>query len=78
MAWHAETGKGGRPPMAGDKSLTFPGQILEGVLTCEFAGPVIARRIIEGRPYGSVEELNRVKGIGSKRPEEIRPLVTTE
>jgi competence ComEA-like helix-hairpin-helix protein len=30
-------------------------------------GPVIARRIIEGRPYRSVDELDRVKGIGKKR-----------
>ena len=41
-------------------------------------GPVIARRIVEGRPYRSVEELERVKGIGKKRLEEIRPLVTAE
>ena len=41
-------------------------------------GPVIARRIIEGRPYRSAEELERVKGIGKKRLEEIRPLVTVE
>ena len=41
-------------------------------------GPVIARRIIEGRPYRSVEDLDRVKGIGKKRLEEIRPLVTAE
>jgi competence protein ComEA len=39
---------------------------------------VIARRIIEGRPYRSIEELDRVKGIGKKRLEEIRPLVTAE
>jgi competence ComEA-like helix-hairpin-helix protein len=41
-------------------------------------GPVIARRIIEGRPYRSVEELERVKGIGKKRLEEIRPLIRAE
>jgi competence ComEA-like helix-hairpin-helix protein len=41
-------------------------------------GPVIARRIIEGRPYRSVEELERVKGVGRKRLEEIRLLVTVE
>jgi competence protein ComEA len=41
-------------------------------------GPVIARRIIEGRPYRSMDDLERVKGIGRKRLEEIRPLVTTE
>ncbi len=27
-------------------------------------GPVLARRIVEGRPYRSVRELDRVKGIG--------------
>jgi competence ComEA-like helix-hairpin-helix protein len=39
-------------------------------------GTVIARRIIEGRPYRTVDDLLRVKGIGAKRLEEIRPLVT--
>ncbi len=41
-------------------------------------GPVIARRIIEGRPYRSVDELDRVKGIGKKRLDEIRSLVTVK
>ena len=41
-------------------------------------GSVIARRIVEGRPYRSVDDLDRVKGIGKKRLEEIRPLVTAE
>jgi competence protein ComEA len=41
-------------------------------------GPVIARRIIEGRPYRSVEELERVKGIGKKRLEKIQPLVKAD
>jgi competence protein ComEC len=41
-------------------------------------GPVIAGRIIEGRPYRSVNDLGRVKGIGKKRLEEIRGLVTAE
>jgi DNA uptake protein ComE-like DNA-binding protein len=38
-------------------------------------GPAIARRIIEGRPYRSVDDLLRVKGIGEKRLEEVRPYV---
>jgi competence protein ComEC len=41
-------------------------------------GPMITRRIIEGRPYRSVDDLGRVKGIGRKRREEIRPLVTAD
>jgi competence protein ComEA len=39
-------------------------------------GTAITRWIIEGRPYRSVADLERVKGIGKKRLEEIRPLVT--
>jgi DNA uptake protein ComE-like DNA-binding protein len=38
-------------------------------------GPVIAGWIIEGRPSRSVDDLERVKGIGKKRLEEIRPVV---
>jgi competence ComEA-like helix-hairpin-helix protein len=41
-------------------------------------GPVIARRIIEGRPYRSVDDLERVKGIGKKRLDEIRSLVNVK
>jgi beta-lactamase superfamily II metal-dependent hydrolase len=41
-------------------------------------GPVIARRIIEGRPYRSIDDLDRVKGIGQKRLEEIRPFLAVE
>jgi competence protein ComEA len=39
---------------------------------------VIARRIVEGRPYRSVEELGRIKGIGKRRLEQLRPQVTAE
>jgi competence protein ComEA len=47
-------------------------EILPGI------GPIIARRIIEGGPYRSVEDLDRVKGIGKRRREGIRPLVRAE
>ena len=36
-------------------------------------GPVIAGRIIAGRPYKSVDDLLKVKGIGPKVLEKIRP-----
>jgi beta-lactamase superfamily II metal-dependent hydrolase len=39
-------------------------------------GPVIARRIIEGRPYSSVDDLGTLEGIGKTRLAEIRPYVT--
>ncbi len=36
-------------------------------------GPVLAERIIAGRPYRTVDDLRKVKGIGSKKFENIRP-----
>ena len=35
-------------------------------------GPALARRIISGRPYRSVDDLLRIKGIGEHRFAEIR------
>jgi hypothetical protein len=39
-------------------------------------GPVLAARIVAGRPYASVEDLERVKGIGPKTVQLLRPFVT--
>jgi len=36
-------------------------------------GPVLAARIIAGRPYKNVDDLLKVKGIGQKKLEKIRP-----
>jgi competence protein ComEA len=36
-------------------------------------GPTIARRIIEGRPFRSLDDLERVKGIGAKSLASIGP-----
>src|SRR4030066_1728992 len=43
-------------------------------------GPVLAERIIDGRPYRTVDDLLKVKGIGPKILETIRPyfLISTE
>lgn len=38
-------------------------------------GPVLAERIIAGRPYKAVDDLLKVKGIGSKKLEKIRPYI---
>jgi competence protein ComEA len=35
-------------------------------------GPALARRIIQGRPYRTVDDLLRIKGIGEHRFAEIR------
>lgn len=38
-------------------------------------GPVLARRIVESRPFASVDELLRVRGIGPVTLERLRPRV---
>ena len=39
-------------------------------------GPALAERIINGRPYQSLEDLDRIRGIGPALLDQIRPLVT--
>ncbi|MBT7185721.1 hypothetical protein HN911_00100 [Candidatus Bathyarchaeota archaeon] len=51
---------------------------LEELETLPGVGPTIGQRIIDGRPYESVDDLLGVDGIGEKRLEDIRPLVTVE
>ena len=37
----------------------------------------LARRIVEGRPYRSIEDIKRVKGIGERKFELIKDKITT-
>jgi beta-lactamase superfamily II metal-dependent hydrolase len=41
-------------------------------------GPVLARRIIAGRPYARVDDLAGIEGIGKKRLAQIRPYVRVQ
>lgn len=36
-------------------------------------GPVLAQRIVDGRPFQTADELTRVKGVGAKTYARIRP-----
>lgn len=38
-------------------------------------GPAMAQRIVEARPFTSVDDLTRVRGIGPRTLETLRPLV---
>ncbi|QDV39391.1 helix-hairpin-helix domain-containing protein [Tautonia plasticadhaerens] len=38
-------------------------------------GPVLAERLVAGRPYKDVDELARVEGLGAAKLERLRPLV---
>ena len=39
-------------------------------------GPATTRLIVEGRPYGAVDDLLRVKGIGQATLDKLKDLVT--
>lgn len=41
-------------------------------------GPSMAQRIIEGRPYGKIEDLMRVKGIGQATFDKLKDRVTVQ
>lgn len=52
----------------------------EEIESLRYIGPALAKRIIADRdslgPFGSIEGLKRVKGVGSSMVEKLRPTVT--
>lgn len=51
---------------------------LEELDTLPGVGPKTAQLIVDGRPYATVDDLLRVKGIGPATLAKIKPLATTE
>jgi competence protein ComEA len=47
----------------------------ETIETLPGVGPKLASEIIAGRPYKTIDELDRVKGIGPKKLAQLRPRV---
>src|ERR1051325_5976006 len=45
----------------------------ETIETLPGVGPKLAQEIIAGRPYKTIDELDRVKGIGEKKLQQLRP-----
>ncbi len=41
-------------------------------------GPTLSALVVAGRPYNTVEELTRVRGIGPRTVDSIRPFVKVE
>lgn len=62
----------------GDPPINVNTATLEQLLMLPDVGPVTAQAIIAGRPFASVNDLDRVKGIGPKRMEKIRLFVKVE
>ena len=49
---------------------------LSGVEDLPGIGPATAKAIVDGRPWKSVDELNKIKGLGKNRIAALRDLVT--
>jgi len=49
----------------------------EELMSINGIGPVLSARIIAGRPYKTIDDLLKVKGIGSKKLDNIRPYFCT-
>jgi competence protein ComEA len=45
---------------------------LEALVALPGIGPALARRIVQGRPYRTVADLDRVKGIGPRKLDALR------
>ncbi len=60
----------------GDERISINNGNAKDLESLPSVGPATAQRIIEGRPYNSLEDLLDVKGIGDKTLEKLRPFIT--
>lgn len=68
----------GRKLQSGDTPINVNTATLEQLLMLPDVGPVTAQAIVAARPIKSVNDLDRVKGIGPKRMEKLKPFVKVE
>jgi len=60
-------------PKSSEGTLDINTATIEELSSIKGSGPVLANRIIAERPYKTVDDLLKVKGIGPKNLEKIRP-----
>lgn len=66
------------PPPSGSDIVNINTASLEELDTLPGVGPALAQRIMEGRPYSSVDDLLQVSGIGSVKLDKLQDHVTVE
>jgi|SRR6266540_2734462 len=69
---------GSRKLQPGDPPINVNTATVEQLLQLPDVGPVTAQAIIAARPIKSVADLDRVKGIGPKKLDKMRPFVKVE
>lgn len=74
-----------RTTLGATTSVTTPGKLvnlntatLDELDTLPGIGPATAQKIVEGRPYGAIEDLMRVKGIGQATFDKLKDLITVQ
>jgi competence protein ComEA len=58
-----------------DQKININQASYDELLNIPGVGPKLAKRIIAGRPYRTIEDLLKVKGIGKKKLEKIKPYI---
>jgi competence protein ComEA len=66
----------GKMTEQGETRISVNSSTTKDLDTLPGVGPATAQRIIEGRPYNTLEDLLDVKGIGPKTLEKLRPFIT--
>jgi DNA uptake protein ComE-like DNA-binding protein len=67
-----------KPPAEGSLRMNINTATLTDLETIPGVGTALAKLIVAGRPYASVDELEKVAGIGPKSLKELRPYVKVD
>jgi competence protein ComEA len=67
-----------KPPAEGSLRMNINTATLTELETIPGVGESLAKLIVAGRPYTSVDELEKVSGIGPKSLKDLRPYVKVE
>jgi competence protein ComEA len=62
--------------MAPDARIDLNTAPLDDLTRLPGVGPVLASRIVDARPYASVDDMRRVRGVGRSKLDRLRELVT--